>query len=122
MIYPFVTEYDCCVALPHIIKQPLSISIKISNNSKCVLECLATGISPIQYKWEKYQSSTNSWIRPSHRAVDITSPKLIFSVITEEDEGVYHCVTTNHDGSVVSNSATITVYGKYSYIATDVFA
>ncbi|XP_065905710.1 cell adhesion molecule DSCAM-like [Dysidea avara] len=97
--------------LPHIIKQPLSISIKISNNSKCVLECLATGISPIQYKWEKYQSSTNSWIRPSHRAVDITSPKLIFSVITEEDEGVYHCVTTNHDGSVVSNSATITVYG-----------
>ena len=73
-------------------------------------------MGPIQYKWEKYQSSSNSWIRPSHRAVDITSPKLIFSVITEEAEGVYHCVVTNHDGSVVSSNATITVYGKYSYM------
>ena len=69
-----------------------------SNNSKCVLECLATGMGPIQYKWEKYQSSSNSWIRPSRRAVNITSPKLIFSVITEEDEGVYCCVTFNHHG------------------------
>ena len=111
MIYPFETECNCCIALPHIVKQPLSVSVKVSNNSKGVLECLATGMGPIQYKWEKYQSSRNSWIRPSNRAVNIASPKLIFKVITEEDEGVYHCITTNHDGCVVSNSATITVYG-----------
>jgi len=92
--------------------EPSSIVLKIGNNSKRVLECLATGMGPIQYKWEKYQSSSNSWIMPSHRAVNITSPKLIFSVITEEDEGVYHCVVTNSDGSVVSNSAAFTVYGK----------
>jgi len=86
--------------------------LKIGNNSKWVLECLATGIGCIQYKWEKYQSSSNSWIRPSHRVANITSPKLIFSVITEDDEGVYHCTATNHDGSVISDNATITVYGK----------
>ena len=42
----------------------------------------------------------------------IPSTKLIFTVIMEEDEGIYHCVVTNHDGSVVSDNATITVYGE----------
>ena len=31
----------------------------------------------------------------------------------EEDEGVYHCVVTNDDGSVISDNATIRVYGEY---------
>jgi len=35
-------------------------------------------------------------------------------VITEEDEGVYHCIVTNDDGSIVSDNATITVYGECS--------
>ena len=74
------------------------------------MNCEANGYVTI--KWEKYQSSSNSWIRPSHRAMNITSPKLIFSVITEEDEGVYRCVATNDDGSVISDNATITVYGE----------
>ena len=39
-----------------------------------------------------------------HRVVNITSSKLIFNVITEEDEGVYHCIATNHDGSLYSGS------------------
>ena len=46
--------------------------------------------------------------------MNITSPDLTFSVISEEDEGVYRCVVTNDDGSVMSNNATIHVYGKYS--------
>ena len=76
------------------------------------MNCLASGHGAMQYRWEKYQSYSNSWIRPSHRVVNNTSPKLIFSVITEKDEGVYHCVVTDDDGSVMSNNATITVYGE----------
>ena len=76
------------------------------------LKCEAEGIGPISYKWEKYQPSSDSWIRPSDRAVNITSTKLIFTVIMEEDEGIYHCVVANDDGSVVSDNATITVYGE----------
>ena len=34
-------------------------------------------------------------------------------MITEEDEGIYHCVATNDDGSVVSDNATVTVYGEF---------
>jgi len=79
------------------------------------MNCLASGEGTMQYKWEKYQSSSNSWKRPSLRVVNIISPKLIFRVIMEEDEGIYRCVATNHDGSVVSNNATITVYGECTY-------
>ena len=76
------------------------------------LHCEAKGIGPISYKWEKYQPSNDSWIRPSDRAVNITSTKLIFTVIMQEDEGIYRCVVTNDDGSVVSDNATITMLGE----------
>ena len=71
-------------------------------------------MGPIYYQWEKYNSSNNSWISPSHRAVSIASPDLKFSVIREEDEGVYRCIVTNDDGSVTSDNATVHVYGEYS--------
>ena len=76
------------------------------------VSCLAIGISPIHYQWEKYHLFNNSWINPSHRAINITSPNLKYSVITEEDEGVYRCVVTNNDGSVISDNATVCVYGE----------
>ena len=44
--------------------------------------------------------------------MNITSPNLKFSVVTEKDEGVYHCIVTNDDGSVISDNATINVYGE----------
>ena len=80
--------------------------------------CSAIGMRPIYYRWEKYYLSNNSWIRPSHRAVSVTSPNLKFNVITEEDEGVYHCTVTNDDGSVISDNATIHVYGECSVTST----
>lgn len=80
---------------------------------KLVLFCFATGMAPIFYKWEKYQPSTDSWIMPSTRAVNISSTNLTFSVITEDDEGIYRCVATNDDGSMTSDNATLTVFGKY---------
>ena len=66
------------------------------------------------FKWEKYDSVNNSWISSSHTASSIMSFDLKFSVITEDDEGVYRCVVTNNDGSVISDNATIHVYGKCS--------
>jgi len=77
-----------------------------------VFEIVATGMGHISYQWEKYQSFSNSWTRPSNRAVGITTSKLIFSMITEEDEGTYHCIVANDDGSVVSDNVNVTVYGK----------
>ena len=100
------------VALPNIIIQPVSATFKEGDLNVTALHCLATGIGPIYYHWEKYDSFSNTWINPSHRATSITTQNLKFSAITEEDEGVYHCVVTNDDGSVISDNATVSIYGK----------
>jgi len=80
------------------------------------MSCKAIGIGPIYFQWERYHLLNNSWIKPSHRTVKITSSNLKFSVITEKDEGTYRCVVTNDDGSVISDNATIFVYGECSTI------
>ncbi|XP_065904619.1 basement membrane-specific heparan sulfate proteoglycan core protein-like isoform X2 [Dysidea avara] len=105
---------------PNITVQPQSGVFKNKGENLMVFEVVATDMSPISYKWEKYQSFSNSWIRPSSRAVSVTSSKLIFSVITEEDEGTYHCIVTNDDGSVVSDNVNVTVYGppKITYTSS----
>ena len=91
--------------------QPTSDTLRLGYEDTA-LWCSANGTGPIFYQWEKYQSSNDSWIYPSRRVVNSTSPKLIFNKISEEDEGMYHCIVTNDDGSVVSDNATIIVYGK----------
>ena len=81
--------------------------------------CVAAGVGYLYYQWQKYQPSNNSWIRPSSRAVNVTSPKLVYRLIKEEDEGIYHCVvTTDHNTAVVSDNATLRVYGRYIFTLT----
>ena len=108
--------YFCMLhlATPVILTHPQPVVSK-ENDAKISLNCSAHdyGLGNVQYKWEKYQPSDDSWINPSVRHNGIKSPKLTFGVITEEDEGVYHCVATNDDGSVVSDNATVTVYGEF---------
>ena len=99
-------------ALPNITVQPVSKSIREGELNVTAMSCKAIGISPLYYQWERYQVTNNSWTKPSPRAVNTTSPNLEFSSITKEDEGVYHCIITNDDGSVISDNATILVYGK----------
>ena len=101
-------------ALPNITTQPVSTTVREGDLNVTALSCLAFGIGPIHYQWEKYHTSNNSWIHPSsHRTVSVTSRHLNFSIIMEEDEGVYRCVVTNDDGSVTSDNATIHVYSEY---------
>ena len=76
------------------------------------LSCLAGGLEPLTYLWQMYQSSNDSWTRLSVRAINITSPKLVFSKLTEEDEGIYRCIVFSDDDNVVSDNATITLYGE----------
>ena len=100
------------VALPNITKQPVSAKFKEGDLNVAALHCPAIGIGPIYYHWEKYNPSNYTWMNPSHRVLSITTQILKFSVITEEDEGVYHCIVTNDDGSVISDNATISIYGR----------
>ena len=99
-------------ARPSITTQPVPIALKSGDLNVIAMSCSAVGMGPIYYQWQKYNSSNNSWISPSHRAVNIASPDLKFDVIREEDEGVYRCIVINNDGIVTSDNATVNVYGE----------
>ena len=99
-------------ASPVITVHPKSQTFKDKQRNVLTLWTVATGALPIYYQWQKYDPLSNNWISPSTRAENVTSPNLTFSVITEEDEGLYHCIASNVDGNVFSDYANITVYGK----------
>ena len=92
--------------------QPVSRTFKYSKRDVSVFKIVATGVGIIDYLWQKYDSLNDSWISLSNRAINATSPNLNYSTITEEDQGIYHCIVTNYDGSVTSDNVTITVFGR----------
>ena len=96
--------------------QPKSQTFKDKERNVLALWIAATGEGPVYYKWEKYDPFSDSWIPPSSRAENIKSLNLTFSVITDEDQGIYHCIVSNDDGHVVSYDANVIVYGKLSFI------
>ena len=98
--------------MPTIINQPMSMAFRKSSEQVTTLWCLASGLEPLIYLWQMYQSSNDTWTRPSVRVVNITSPKLIFSKLTEEDVGIYRCIVFSDDDNVESDNATITLYGE----------
>ena len=100
---------------PTIILQPTSRTFKYNSTNVSVFEIFATGVGQVEYLWQKQDPLTDSWIPISSRAINSTSPTLNFSVITEEDQGMYHCIVTNYDGSVTSDIVTITVFGRLCY-------
>ena len=101
-----------CIAMPTIIKHPVSMAFSKNSKQVSTLSCLANGLEPLKYLWQMYQSTNDSWTKPSIRAVNFTSPKLVFSKLTEEDKGIYRCIVFSEDDHVVSNNATITLYGE----------
>lgn len=101
-----------CITSPIITLQPISKVIRHNERNVSVFEIAATGVGHLYYLWQKYDALNKSWVLLSSTIVNNTSPKLNFSIVTEEDQGVYHCTVINYDGSVISNNATITVYGK----------
>ena len=108
MQFIFIPTY---IASPVISIQAKSKTFKNKEGNVLALWIVATGVGPIHYKWQKYDPFSKSWIPPSSRAENITSPNLMFSVITEEDQGLYYCIASNDDGSVASDPANIIVYG-----------
>ena len=101
------------VASPVITVQPKSQTFKVEERNVLAFWILTTGVGPTYYEWKKFDPFINSWISPSGRAKGIKSSNLTFSVITEEDQGIYHCIIRNDDDHVISDDANLTVYGKF---------
>ena len=99
------------IASPVIAEQPTSNVMRHNNRNVSVFTIVASGIGHIYYLWQKYDSFSDNWISVSSRAVNDTSATLNFSIITEEDQGVYRCIVANYDGSVISDNVTVAVFG-----------
>ena len=97
-----------------IVQQPRSGTFRLGSKNIIALTFFVKEKGDTSYKWERYDSISDSWKAPYHKSVNITSPNLIFSRRIEvKDEGVYHCIATDENGEeAVSENATITVFGK----------
>ena len=67
------------------------------------LECEASGRGLLAYLWEKRESGGDWTI------VDDSNT----TTYTTSISGLYQCNVSNEAGSVVSNNATVNVYGEY---------
>jgi len=72
------------------------------------LMCRVNGLGTLVYSWER-RSSGSSWTTVSNNNTTsyTTDTTLIIG------EYMYRCRVSNEAGSVVSNNATVNVYGKY---------
>ena len=72
-----------------------------------ILMCRASGIGALVYSWER--SSGSSWTTVS---IDNTTSYTTDTTLAI-GQYMYRCRVSNEAGSVVSNIATVNVYGEY---------
>ena len=100
-----VTKQLLFADVPVILDHPVGDDVPINTN--VILTCQASGLGTLVYSWER--SSGSNWTTVSND--DITS----YSTDTTLAIGqyMYRCRVSNEAGSVVSNIATVNVYGEY---------
>ena len=93
------------VDLPVITNHPANSSVPIGNS--ITLTCTAIGIGALVYSWEK--SSGGSWTIVSNANTTSYTTDTTLAI----GQYMYRCRVSNEAGSVVSNNATVNVYGEY---------
>ena len=91
-------------ALPEIVEHPVSIDVPIKGST--ILSCQASGLGTLVYSWES--SSGSSWTTVSINATSYTT-----DITLAIGQYKYRCRVSNEAGLVVSNIATVNVYGEY---------
>ena len=84
------------------------------------LSCTTTSIVPVMFQWEKFINNTWEPL-PSNTSLvveDTTVSRTAYTSnissinIPQRDEGSYRCTASNSAGTIISDVAIITVYGK----------
>ena len=96
-----------CIYLgpPSITTHPRDVTIP--QRTTTTLICSATGSETLMYSWERRSSSSWTTINNANSPLYVTDTTLNIG------EYMYRCRVSNEAGSVVSNSATVNVYGEY---------
>ena len=71
------------------------------------LTCSATGDGTLMYSWERRSGSSWTTINNANNPSYTTNSNMAVGQYT------YRCVVRNEAGSVVSDRATVNVYGEY---------
>ena len=81
---------------------------EIPLNSSITLACGASGQGTLVYSWER-KVSGSSWTTVSNGNTTSYATKTTLAI----GQYMYRCRVSNDAGSVVSNIATVNVYGEY---------
>jgi len=98
-------KFYCFLVFPQITMNPNNVTVLIGQSMQ--LMCRAEG-TDIVYQWIKDGVALSD----TNRRLSITDRKLKITNIKESDEGEYKCIASNKGGMIVSNPATVTVYGE----------
>ena len=91
---------------PVVIEQLSSINyVPLERN--ITLMCTASGLGTLEYSWEK--SSGGSWTTVSNDSTTSYTTDTTLAI----GQYMYRYRVSNEAGSVVSNNATVNVYGEY---------
>ena len=71
------------------------------------LRCKAIGIGNLEYSWERY--TVGIWTTVSNGSTTSYTTDTTLAI----GQYMYRCRVSNEAGSVVSNIATVNVYGEY---------
>ena len=91
---------------PVITNHPNNDSVYVPIGRSATLMCSGTGDGTLGYSWER--SSGNSWITISANTTSYDTDTTLAI-----GQYMYRCRVSNEAGSVVSNNATVNVYGEY---------
>ena len=103
----FLTDYICCcfVGHPRIHKHPSGGEIPLRGS--ITLLCGGSHLGTLVYSWER--SSGSSWTIVSNDNTTTYTTDTTLAI----GQYMYRCRVSNEAGSVVSNKATVNVYGEY---------
>ena len=93
---------------PVVINQPSS-SNNIPVRGTITLTCSASGLGTIIYSWERNSGSNWTTVGNDNTTSYTTDTTLAIG------QYKYRCRVSNEAGSVVSNIATVNVYGEYCF-------
>ena len=82
-------------------------SSDVAVGSSITLTCRANGLGVLVYSWER--SSGSSWTTVSNDNTTSYTTDTALAI----GQYMYRCRVSNEAGSVVSNIATVNVYGEY---------
>ena len=92
--------------VPVIIEHPTGDDVPLNN--RITLTCTANGLGTLRYSWERL-SSSNNWTTVSNHNITSYTTDTTLAI----GQYMYRCRVSNEAGSVVSNNATVNVYGEY---------